>query len=267
MQWLKKETQGDFTIKKIILSSLAILLTFGLILPSFTETVNAETITSPITSSDLKTNLHSPTIFEEIEQKTLDAEILNIENEIDNYFDNIDYTEEDFNNLSELEQDQIIEEFITDSEFIELENELQEKLNLQDRFSESNIETYVLPLLIAPVAATVGRVALKAIANKGTNFARKYLKTKIKNLGKNYDVKWDVRGRGHELNSLVVVIQKKNGKKIGRAFAVDYGDIPLKPSNQKAIWHFHIAPDQGMHRTLKMFIPKGHSPNTRTVAY
>ena len=263
----KKESQEVSTIKKITSSSLAILLTLGLILPIFTETVNAETITSSINSSDFKTNLHSPTIFEEKEQRILDAEILSIENEIDDYFDSIDYTEEEFNNLSEIEQDQVIEEFITDSEFIELENELQAKLNMQDQLSEPSIQPYVLPLLLAPVAATVGRVALQAIAKKGTSFARKYLKTRIKKLGKNYDVSWDVRGKGHELKSLVVVIQKKNGRKIGRVFAIDYGDIPLKPTNKKAIWHFHIAPDSGMHRTLKTFIPKGHKPNTRTIAY
>ena len=178
--------------------------------------------------------------------------------------DNIDYTEEEFNNLSETEQDRIIEEFVTDTEFLELESELQEKLDMQ----EPNIQLYALPALLAPIAATVGRVALQAIAKKGTQFARKYLKTRIKKLGKNYEVKWDVRSsQSHQLKSLVVILQKKNGKNIGRVFAIDYGSIPLKPKNGKAIWHFHIAPDTGMHRTLKTFIPKGHKPDTRTVAY
>lgn len=124
------------------------------------------------------------------------------------------------------------------------------------------------PKITSPVSKADGKKALELIGTKGkgTKEARKFLKKKLAKAdkSKNYDVTWDVRSKDKKhLKSIVVVIQKKNGKKIGRAFAVDYHKIPLKPGNKKAIWHFHHG-SGNTHYTLKKFIPKKHKPDTGT---
>lgn len=191
-----------------------------------------------------------------------ETKLLEVDKKLEEYIDKIPYTEEEFEGLSEFEQDRFIKEYFSTDEYMAIQQEYQNELS-----NPLNPEVqYALPLVV-PIAMIVGREALKLVAKKGVSFAKSYLKPHIQKLGKNYDVAWDVKGRNHELNSLVVVFQKANGKRIGRVFAVDHGPIPLKPGSKQSIWHFHIAPDTGMHRTLKEFIPSGHKPDTRTVAY
>lgn len=161
-------------------------------------------------------------------------------------------SEQVFENMSDAEQDVYIENMLNSEEYIQLERELRQ--------IEDSVATFALPLLLAPVTAYVARVALKTIADKGSVFAKKYIKGKLDNIGDNYQVLWT------QPNSLVVVLQG-SGKNKKRVFAIDNATIPLNPGSTKKIWHYHITPDVGMHNTICSFIPKGHKPDTKTKCY
>ncbi|OMP67878.1 hypothetical protein [Domibacillus epiphyticus] len=201
-------------------------------------------------------------------QKPVNGKIKNVEaemyKEIDLFFDKIKVTEKKFESMSNKQQQDFIDSMLSSPEYLKLEK----KLATLEPYSKntSEVRAQALPVLLAPVAAMVGRVAIKAVAKKGTKFAEKYLKGKLNKIGKNYEVSWNVKGRDGSLNSLVVVFQKV-GRSKKRVFAVDHTKIPLKPGSSKKIWHFHVTPDVNMHHTMCSFIPSGHKPDTKTKCY
>ncbi|WP_203362988.1 hypothetical protein [Bacillus sp. REN10] len=74
------------------------------------------------------------------------------------------------------------------------------------------------PKITSPVSMADGKKTLELIGTKGegTKAARAFLKKKLAKAekSKDYDVTWDVKSKDKKhLKSLVVVVQKKNGKK------------------------------------------------------
>ncbi|MDR6225420.1 hypothetical protein [Desmospora profundinema] len=191
---------------------------------------------------------------------------------IDDYLDSIPVTKEEFSLLSDEEQDKIIEEYLFTPELFDLEREL-ERVSLQE--GDEQVAAALPAVIVAVGAGVIARVAIRLIIRQGAAAASKYLKKRLKNVGKNYEVKWNVTSKtGHQVNSLVVVFQKtKKGKK--RVFAIDKGTIPLKGLTGKRprVWHYHHYPDVALHRTLCSLLPKGAKtipngkPDRRSVCY
>src|SRR5699024_825087 len=92
--------------KKVIISLCSILLFFGLIVPSFANTANANTITN----NDLNTEKELNSIVIKNEE-IINQDLLEIEEQIKEYLDEIPYTEEEFEAMNDDEYDKVFEEY------------------------------------------------------------------------------------------------------------------------------------------------------------
>ncbi|WP_368197681.1 hypothetical protein AB3G27_01400 [Bacillus pumilus] len=229
--------------------TLLILITLALVISiwsPFSSEASAEA--HSINSQELKA-LVTPTV---LQNEQANKELDELEMKMGEYIENLPFTEKEFENMTESEQNKVIDQYFNNEEFLALENRMKQ---LDSKSSQSEITTQALPVFFIPIAMTVGRVALMAIRSKGARTALKYLKNRIKGFGKNYKIKWDVRNDKGQLRSLVVVLHKGK-KKTTRVFAVDNGKIPLIPKTSTWYWHFHVAPKDKIHHALRASVPK-----------
>lgn len=231
--------------------TLLILITLALVMSIWTPfSSEASAETHFINSQELEA-LVTPTVLQN-EQAT--KELDELEMKMEEYIENLPFTEKEFENMSESEQNKLIDQYFNNEEFLSLENRMTQ---LDSKSNQSEITTQALPVFFIPIAMTVGRVALWAIRSKGAKVAVKYLKNRIKGFGKNYEIGWNYTNKYGKVTSLVKVFHKK-GKKKTRVFAVDNGKVPLKPGSTKWYWHFHVAPNIHIHHALRASIPSKH---------
>ena len=90
-----------------------------------------------------------------------ETKLLEVDKKLEEYIDKIPYTEEEFEGLSEFEQDRFIKEYFSTDEYMAIQQEYQNELS-----NPLNPEVqYALPLVV-PIAMIVGREALKLVAKK-----------------------------------------------------------------------------------------------------
>ncbi|MFU0789836.1 uberolysin/carnocyclin family circular bacteriocin [Virgibacillus proomii] len=193
-----------------------------------------------------------------------ELKITQLENKLDQYLETkVPFTEQEFENMSDEELEEAVNKyFVNNDEFLKLEEEMG-ALDTGD-----NTEFKTIGPAIVPIGAFIGRLALSLIRSKGVKVATKYLKKRIKKIGKNYKVKWNVKNKHGQIRTLVSVISKKSKKKDKRVFAIDNGKIPLSPKTNQWFWHFHVAPNISVHRSLRVIVPKKYKPvKGKTVLY
>lgn len=237
-------------MKKALASLCAIILAFGLV-SSFTNTVSAET------------NQIKP-ILNKQEGILPQLEVVKIEDKIENYLDEIPYSEEEFEAMSDEEFEIVYNTYFKSEEFLSLENELGEVLDKEvlDN-TQGEFRPYVLPILV-PIATAVARVALQTVVKQGTKVATKYLKDNLKNIGDDYIVKWNTLNSQNELTTLLMIQDKSSKQPI---FRLDIGSLHshLTPGTSTWYWHFHIgATKEAMkqHYSLRSLIPSKYKPKS-----
>ncbi len=197
----------------------------------------------------------------------LPQELQELEEEIGSYLDSFDYTEEEFESMSDEEFEEVYNEIFNNEEFLHLEQQYEEQYTqFENDLNGDAIQPYVAPILV-PIAAAAARVALQTIVKHGTKVASKYLKNKLKSVGKNYKLIWNSKNKNGKITSLLKIQNKKTKQII---FRIDNGTIPLKPGSSKWYWHYHIANGKnGMkhHYSLRSLVPSKHKPDTRTTLY
>lgn len=249
--------------KKLIPLLCSILLIFGLISSSFANTANADTIS--IDDSNLKKELNS--IVKEKEEFILNQELLELEEQINKYLDEIPYTEEDFEAMSDEEFDKTFDTYFNGEEFLELEKEYTETYETLET-QQMGIQPMIAPILV-PILASVARVALQTVIKQGTRVASTYLKKHIKNIGKNYTVKWNVTNSQSKVTTLLMIQHKPTKQPV---FRLDNGSLHahLTPGTSEWFWHFHIGGTPAamkQHHSLRAIIPSQHKPKSSLTLY
>ena len=251
--------------KKIVSSLCAILLVFGLLSSSLANTVSAETNTVSINDQNLKNELNS--ILKEKEEIILNQELLSLENEISDYLDEITYTEEDFEAMSDEEFDKIFDTYFNSEEFLELEKEYTETYAALEA-QQIGIQPMIAPILV-PILASVARVALQTVVKHGTRVASTYLKKHVKNIGKNYTLKWNVTNSQGKVTTLLMIQHKTTKQPV---FRLDNGSLHahLTPGTTQWFWHFHIGGTptaMKQHYSLRAIIPSQYKPKPSLTLY
>jgi len=251
--------------KKIISLICAFLLVFGLLTPSFTNTVNAETEVSPTNDYIIEKELYF--LNDEKQEIVLNQEIVNIENQINDYLDEIPYTEEEFEAMSEEEFEEVYNTYFNDIEFLNLENEHEEAFKLLEA-QQGNMQPRIAPILV-PILANVARVALQTVVKQGTRVASTYLKKHLKTIGKNYSVKWNVKNSQGKVTTLLMIQHKPTKQPV---FRLDNGSLHahLTPGTSTWYWHFHIGGTptaMKQHYSLRSIIPSKYKPKSSLTLY
>lgn len=118
--------------------------------------------------------LITPTV---LQNEQTEKELDKLEKKMETYIENLPFTEKEFENMSESEQNKVIEEYFNSKEFLDLENRMKK---IDSKIEQIEITTQALPIFFIPIAMIVGRVALWAIRSKGAKIALKYLKKQNK---------------------------------------------------------------------------------------
>ncbi|MBM7602586.1 hypothetical protein JOC75_000556 [Metabacillus crassostreae] len=200
-------------------------------------------------------------------KEELPAELQELEDEIGDYLEEFEYTEEDYENMSIAEIDQVYNEIFNSQEFLDLEKNYEKEFaQYEVELNQGKIQPFIAPILV-PIAAAAARVALQTIVKQGTKIASKYLKNKLKSVGKNYTLVWNAKNSKDKITSLLK-IQHKRTKQI--VFRIDNGTIPLKPGSSDWYWHYHIGdtPTKMKHHySLRSLVPSKHKPGPGTTLY
>lgn len=246
--------------KRIKLASmfLSLLLIVSTFLPNIASAAGTE---------EIEVNGFINQYDENLVVEELPPELQELEDEIGDYLDSFEYTEEDFENMSDEEFEEAFAEIFNSSEFLDLEQEYEEQYTqFESELNGDVIQPFVAPILV-PIAAAAARVALQTIVKQGTKVASKYLKNKLKSVGKNYKLIWNTKNGNQKVTSLLKIQNKKTKQMV---FRIDNGTIPLKPGSTSWYWHYHIASGKdGMkhHYSLRSLVPSKHKPDTRTTLY
>jgi hypothetical protein len=250
---------------KVIPVFLSLVLLISAVLPGFAD---ASASTNVIDNSkyiqDESSYLNEES---ELAEEELPEEIIELEVEIDNYLSEFNYSEQDFENMSEEEFEQAYEDIYNSSEFLTLEEEYNKEYSEYEKEQEAGMMKPMIVPILVPIAAAAGRFAIQAAAKHGTKVASKYLKNKLKKVGKNYKLYWNEKNRNGKITSLLKIQHKPSKQMI---FRVDNGTIPLKPGSSSWYWHYHIASGKnGMsqHYSLRSLVPSKHKPKSNTTLY
>ena len=254
-------------MRKIISSTCAILLIFGLVSSSFTKTVSAETnqYTHTILLNDYNIENDLNSIFKEKEEIILSQEILDLEDKISDYLDEIPYTEDEFEAMSDEDFDRVYNTYFSSEEFLSLEKEYTETFEAFEA-RQMGMQPMIIPLLV-PIVAAVARVALQTVVKQGSRIASTYLKKNLKSLNKNYSLTWNVKGSDGRVRSLLVITHKPTKQQV---FRLDNGTLPLKPGSSDWYWHYHIGGSPVLmkhHYSIRAFIPSKHQPQSTLTLY
>lgn len=244
-------------IKKTIFSFCAIVLIFGLVASTFTNTASAET-----------NNYNEVQELEAMEKEyeefilSLNQDLLKLEEQINDYLNKIPYTEEDLQALSNEEFNKIFDTYFNNEEFLKLEKEYMDTYEILES-QQISIQPKIAPILV-PIVASVGRVALQTVVKNGTRVASSYLKKHIKNIGKNYIVTWNVKNSKKEITTLLMIQHKSTKQPV---FRLDNGSLHahLTPGTSEWFWHFHIGAtptEMKQHYSLRSIIPSQYSPKS-----
>lgn len=252
-------------MKRIISSLCAFLLIFGLVGSSFTNTANAETNSSTHNEYGFEKELDS--IFNEKQAIILNQEVLDLENQINDYLDKIPYTEEEFESMSDEEFDRVYATYFNNEEFLNLESEHKEAYEALEA-QHINMQPMIAPILV-PILASVARVALQTVVKQGTRVASTYLKKHVKNIGKNYTLKWNVKNSKDKVTTLLMIQHKPSKKPV---FRLDNGSLHahLTPGTSTWYWHFHIGGTptaMKQHYSLRAIIPSKYKPKSSLTLY
>lgn len=240
-------------LKKFFCSLLTLVLLLGIVSPEIGKANTANPAENGLVYSNLANDIVLP------------QELLDIENEINEYLDEIPYTESDYENMSEEEFEEVYSTYFESEEFLELENQ-HELLYYEIDSNQSTITPMIAPILI-PIAAAAARVALQTIAKQGTKIASKYLKNKLKSAGKNYKLEWNVKNSKGKITSLLKITHKPSKTQI---FRIDNGKLGLKPGTNDWFWHYHIGTNKNAmahHYSLRSLVPSKYKPLSNTTLY
>lgn len=241
---------------------------FGLIVPSFANTANANTITN----NDLNTEKELNSIVIKNEE-IINQDLLEIEEQIKEYLDEIPYTEEEFEAMNDDEFDKVFEEYFQDAELLNLEQQYTETHDLLEA-QQMELQPRVAPILV-PILAGVARVALQTVIKHGTKVASKYLKNKIKKIGKNYTVTWNVTAKkGSRKGTITTLLQIQHKPTKQPVFRLDYGQLNSLlspgPKDNPWFWHYHIGSTKKAmehHYSLRAIIPAKYKPKSGLTLY
>lgn len=240
-------------LKKYFCILLALVLLVGVVNPDIGKANAITPAESRLDYSDLANDI-------EVSQ-----ELTEIENEINEYLDEIPYTESDYEIMSEEEFEDVYSTYFESEDFLELEKQHEMLYNELDS-NESVITPMIAPILI-PIAAAAARVALQTIAKQGTKIASKYLKNKLKSAGKNYKLEWNVKNSKGKITSLLKITHKPSKTQI---FRIDNGKLGLKPGTNDWFWHYHIGTTKSAmahHYSLRSLVPSKYKPLSNTTLY
>lgn len=250
---------------KVVPLFLSLLLLLSAVLPGFASASSSESVSSePEYIQDESTYLNEDS---ELVDEELPTEIIELEEEINHYLDEFEYTEQDFENMSEEEFEKAYDDIYLSSEFLSLEEEYNKEFAEYEAEQEAGMMKPMIAPILIPIAAAAGRFAIQAAAKHGTKVASKYLKNKLKKVGKNYTLIWNAKNKNGKITSLLK-IQYKPTKQI--IFRVDNGTIPLKPGSSSWYWHYHIgntATKMKHHYSLRALVPSKHKPTSQTTLY
>lgn len=257
-------------INKKIAVFLCVLLFSSIILPNIALAAESSVGTAT-EQEDLDHEVLLDEIIESEDQiedyEELPDEIVELEDQIGDYLDQFEYTEEDFENMNDEEFEKVFDEIYNSEEFLELEETYEDEFTKFEKEQQMGmIEPQIAPILV-PIAAAAARVAIQTIVKHGTKIASKYLKNKLKSVGKNYKLIWNSKNKNGKITSLLK-IQHKKTKQI--VFRIDNGTIPLKPGSTKWYWHYHIGGTQKKmkhHYSLRSLVPSKHKPTSQTTLY
>ncbi|MGN7313394.1 hypothetical protein ACTHQ4_20110 [Alkalicoccobacillus gibsonii] len=206
-------------------------------------------------------------IQEEHAEIELPVELQELEDEISDYLGQFEYTEDDYESMSDEEFELVYQEIFESEEFLELESTYEEEFaQFEANLNQDEMQIMIAPILI-PIAAAVGRVALQTIVKQGTKIASKYLKNKLKSVGKNYKLIWNSKNSKGKVTSLLKIQHKKTKQMV---FRIDNGTIPLKPGSSSWYWHYHIGGTNAAmkhHYSLRSIVPSKHKPASNTTLY
>ncbi|WP_243290831.1 hypothetical protein [Bacillus sp. FJAT-47783] len=246
---------------KFVSVFLCFLLLSSALLPNVTGAGNFD-------GTEIDTGYGEASILGEVlYEEELPVGLQELEDEIDNYLEQFKYTEEDYQNMSEEEVDQVYNEIFNSREFLELEKNYEEEYaQYEAELNQSVIQPRIAPILV-PIVASTARVALKTIVKQGTKIASKYLKNKLKSVGKNYKLIWNSTNSKGKVTSLLKIQHKPTKQMV---FRIDNGTIPLKPGSQDWYWHYHIGDTPAKmkhHYSLRSLVPAKHKPGAATTLY
>lgn len=240
-------------IKRFFCSFLALILLIGFTGPGVGNANTVQDNSNQIVYSDV------------INDTVLSEELVEIEQEIDNYLEEIPYAESDYENMSDDEFEEVYTKYFESNEFLQLEKE-HETLHNEIDGDQTTITPRIAPILI-PIAAAAARVALKTIVKQGNKIATKYLKNKLKSVGKKYKLEWNVKNSKGKITSLLKITHKPSKTQI---FRLDNGKLGLKPGTNDWFWHYHIGDTKGKmshHYSLRSFVPSKYKPLSNTTLY
>lgn len=123
--------------------------------------------------------------------------------------------------------------YFNNEEFLKLEKEYMDTYEILES-QQISIQPKIAPILI-PIAAAAARIALQTIVKQGIKIASKYLKNKLKSVGKNYRLIWNSINRNNKVTFLLKIQHKPTKQMI---FRIDNGTIPLKPGSSDWYWHY-----------------------------
>ncbi|MGE6632460.1 hypothetical protein, partial [Bacillus sp. NPDC077027] len=129
--------------KKTLLTLITLTLFISIWTPFSTE-ASAETINS----QDLEV-LITPTV---LQNEQAEKELDELEKKMETYVENLPFTEKEFENMSESEQNKVIDQYFNSEEFLTLENRMKQ---LDSKSGQSEITTQALPIFFIPIAMTV----------------------------------------------------------------------------------------------------------------
>lgn len=230
---------------RIISLSLGLLLLVNIVLTASVEATsisNQTFINKSIQSSKIKT----------------------LEIKIDKYFEKFNYEKQDFENMSPEQFEKAYSKIYETPQFLQLETQYDQ--TLENDQSIGGMTPMIAPILI-PIAAAAGRFAIQAASKHGTKVASKYLKSKLKSVGKKYTLIWNAKNKNGKITSLLK-IQYKPTKQI--IFRIDNGTIPLKPGSKEWYWHYHIGDTNSKmkhHYSLRALVPSKYKPDSGTTLY
>ncbi|WP_339161077.1 hypothetical protein [Bacillus sp. FSL M8-0277] len=131
--------------KKTLLTLITLALVISIWTPFSSE---ASAKTHSINSQELEA-LVTPTVLQN-EQTT--KELDELEMKMGEYIENLPFTEKEFENMTESEQNKVIDQYFNNEEFLALENRMKQ---LDSKSSQSEITTQALPVFFIPIAMTV----------------------------------------------------------------------------------------------------------------
>lgn len=217
-------------------SFLSILLIISTFLPKVAEAT---------TFTNLKVNEFST--YETIETNSY------LSKEVDDFLEESGVNNIDFNQMSELEIEEFFEEIISNSNYIELESDINVYISSLDGSEQiGEISVRALPVAFA----AIGVIALRIAVTQGTKAATTYLKKSVKKYNDTYKITFPGS------KQLILIQDKKTNK---RLFSLDNHSVKLiHKSTGKgypkafSAWHFHKAPDMSQHYLMCSSIPKDY---------